>query len=163
MTLPEAEALADEILAAISPYCIEARVAGSVRRKKPADIKDVEIVAIPITNDWQAMQKLRDIVNQRWGAPRIGAFPSRYTQVRGRANIDLFWQTRATFGLNMFIRTGSAAWVQRALAYWKKITNGGYSEGALLHLADGTIVPTLTEEAVFEALKCKFVPPERRA
>jgi DNA polymerase/3'-5' exonuclease PolX len=45
LTYPEARRIADSLLEAISPHCVRAEVAGSIRRKKPV-VKDLEIVAI---------------------------------------------------------------------------------------------------------------------
>jgi DNA polymerase/3'-5' exonuclease PolX len=42
----DAKRLADCLVKAIAPYCERIEIAGSVRRKK-ADVKDIEIVAIP--------------------------------------------------------------------------------------------------------------------
>lgn len=166
MNLDYAKIKAAEILNTIRPLCLTAsdgyslcQVAGSVRREKPDDIKDIEIVAVPAPIH---MSYLKDIVNNLWGTPQIGAFPSKYTKIRAVLNIDFFWCTVETFGLNFFIRTGSREWGQKALEHWKKLTNGGYSQGAQLHRADGTIVPTPREEDVFTALQVRFVPPNRR-
>lgn len=167
MNLDEARLAAWEIIFAISPYCVPGRcqVAGGVRRGDYW-VDNIEIVATPILNDFEKLDALRKIVNNRWGVPTKGPFPSRQTTVRGRYSIDFYWQDKRTYGMNLFIRTGSERFVQDALRYWGDLTKvgdkSGYSEGALLHLADGTIVPTETEEAVFEALQCKFIPPERR-
>jgi DNA polymerase/3'-5' exonuclease PolX len=161
----DAKKKADEILEAIRPFCHRAEIAGSIRRKKSTDIKDIEICAIP--NSVHA-RELADIVNKRWGEPSQGKFPSKYTKVRSIYNIDFFWPSKETWGLIYFIRTGPAEFGQRMLAYWKTITEGGYSEEGQLRLADGTIVPTLEEEDVFRVLEqygkrpCPFLPPERR-
>lgn len=122
-------------------------------------IKDVEIVLVPY------MQKLRDVetlLNNAWGEPCMGKFPSRYVKIRSRYNLDIFICTPETFGLNFFIRTGPEGFVHRALSHWKKISNGGYSQQAQLRDRKGDIVPTPTEEAVFEALQWSFVRPELR-
>ena len=163
MNLTDARQAATEIITAISPYCAPGRcqIAGSVRRGI-GEPNDIEIVAIPILNDFEKLDALRTIVNNRWGVPKKGPFPSRYTMVRGTYNIDFFWADKRTYGMTMFVRTGSQQFCIDALSHWKKLTKGGYSESAILHLADGTIVPTETEEAVFEALQCKFIPPEKR-
>lgn len=49
MNYNEGLALATSLVEAFSPYCVSGhcRIAGSIRRKKPTDIKDAEIVAIP--------------------------------------------------------------------------------------------------------------------
>lgn len=165
MNLSDADKYAAELLAAIQPFCVPDRcmVVGSVRRRVPQP-NDVELIAIPITTDFDKLDGLRKIVNGgRFGSVEVGAFPSRYTRLRGpHCKLDLFWNSRESYGLNTFIRTGSASFATAGLVHWKKITNGGYSEGAILHLADGTPVKTWVEEEVFEALKCKWIPPEKR-
>lgn len=154
-----AKKMADEIVATLSPFCRQCEIAGSVRRKKPGEIKDIEIVLVP---DGQKLHELREVINSKWGKPIIGQFPSRYCRIRGLVNIDIFTCTIDTFGLNLWIRTGPADYVARGLAHWKKITGGGFSHEARLHLKDGTRVTTQTEQQVFNALKCPFLPPEKR-
>lgn len=162
-SLSTAEGHAKQIHDAIGAYCLEAKTAGSVRRRKPGDIKDVELVCVP---DPQHLQALKAVVNSKWGTPKSGHFPSKYTAVRSLLNIDFFWASRETFGLVYFIRTGPRGYVARALAHWKKITNGGYSDEAILWKPDGlggfVKHPTLTEEEVFAALKAPVCPPEHR-
>lgn len=166
MNLEDAQRSAAAIIQLIAPFCEpnQCVVAGSVRRLVP-NPGDIEIVASPIIREPDKFFALRDLVNGgKFGRVVKGEVPSRYTQVDdGTRKVDFFWQDRSRWGLNLFIRTGSERFVADALVYWKKLTNGGYSEGAILHLADGTPVPTPTEEAVFEALKCKWVPPEKRS
>ena len=165
MNYDDAKSRADEIIGMIRPFCHRAEIAGSIRRKKTVDIKDIEICAIPNT---VYARELAFVVNRKWGEPAAGKFPSKYTKVRAVANIDFFWPTKETWGLIYFIRTGPREFGQRMLAYWKTITEGGYSEDGILHLADGTIVPTPEEEDVFKVLAhygkrpCPCLPPERR-
>lgn len=167
MNLIDADKSADLIIAELEPLCLlhqptgqrYCKKAGSIRRKKPDMIKDIEIVAIP---DTSKAFEIRALVNSRWGVPSMGAFPSKYTKIRGAYDIDFFWPNLQTWGLIYFIRTGSAEFAARALARWKKITNGGYAKEGQLHLPDGTIHPTPTEMSVFKALKMEFVPPEKR-
>lgn len=171
MNLAEADSKANELLAAIKPFCVPDRaiIAGSVRRRvrQPTDI---ELVALPYTNDFEKLDGLRKLINGgRFGRVDVGAFPSRYTRLKdSRCQYDIFFQSRESYGLNLWIRTGPVDYVARGLAFWKRITNGGYSEGAILHLADGTQVPTWTEQAVYDAFTkysgklVKFLDPERR-
>lgn len=166
MNLPDAQKSAKSIIETLAPLCLTddkgvplCRVAGSVRRLKPDFIKDIEIVAVP---DIRRVHEFRDIVNSKWGIPSAGKYPSKYTKVRGAYDLDMFWCTRATFGLNFFIRTGPAEYVARALAAWKKKTNGGCSLESQLRWPDGRIEETPDEEFVFWALGWKFVPPEKR-
>lgn len=160
MILEAADNIAKTLVEALSPYCVHCKVAGSVRRRKP-EVKDIEIVSL-VKTDLDAMRAVREIVNHRWGSPSIGHYPSRYTRIRGAYNLDLFWPHARNFGWIYFVRTGPDEFVHRALGYWKKLTNGGYGEDGMLHLADGTPVETPDEETVFKLLGCKFIAPERR-
>lgn len=150
---------ANEILGALAPYCIRIGIAGSIRRKKAEGIKDVELVAIPRPAN---ARELHEIVNSRWGRPSAGAFPSRYTKIRSARSIDLFWTDAERWGLIYFIRTGPADFSHGALAHWKRITNGGYSEEGILHRASGEVVATLEEADVFRVMNVPFIPPEKR-
>jgi len=165
MTLSVAKNKADEIVGLLTPFCIPGHcmVVGSVRRCVP-EPRDIEVVACPdLANQNHFDYTVNLLKSGRIGVVQKGMFPARYTQLMGTiCNVDIFWCDKRTYGLNLFIRTGSAQFAKDALVHWKKITNGGYSEGAILHLADGTPVPTPTEQVVFEALKCKWVPPEKR-
>lgn len=158
MNYAEAIKVAEEVRSVLAPLCLRCEIAGSVRRKKQADIKDVEIVAIP---DSRRLFDLAAIVNAKWGTPSIGKFPSRYTRVRSAYTLDLFWADRETWGLNFFIRTGPADYSMRGLARWKQLT-GGKSEGAKLYDVNGVCHPTLEEADVFTLLKWEFVEPEKR-
>lgn len=159
MNYDVAKNTADEIVRLLKPHCIECEVAGSVRRKKQALIKDIEVCLIPQP---AAMFHLARLINEQWGRPSKGRWPAKATTIRGAFNLDLFTATLETWGMLFFIRTGSAEFVQRALGDWKKLTKGGYSEDCQLHLADGITVPTPTEESVFKAMGKKFVAPEYR-
>ena len=158
MNLDQAQSLAVEILAQLKPLCRRAEVDGSLRRCVP-EPNDIEIVAVPHPDGLVA---LRELVNHRWGAPEVGAFPAKYTRIRSAHNIDFFWATPQTWGLNYFIRCGSAQYVAGALAHWKRITGGGYSEACQLHRADGTLHPTPEEADVFAALGIPFARPDDR-
>jgi len=159
MTLGEAQLLGASVLAQVRPFCVVAEIAGSTRREKPDGLKDVEIVAVPRSLH---LFELAHVVNREWGRPSEGKFPSKYTRLRGAVNLDLFWCTPETFGLVFFIRTGSDEFAQSALARWKQLTGGGYSECARLHSAAGVVQDTPDEAAVFRLLQLDFIPPKLR-
>lgn len=159
MTIASALNIAEEVKVALAQYCHQIEVAGSVRRRKLVDIKDIEIVAVPRAASLMDLQRL---VNSCWGEPSIGRFPSKYTRIRGAYNLDLFWCTAETFPLNLFIRTGPADYSHRGLVRWKQVSGGGWSKDARLHRADGTLVDLKTEEDVFQALRWPWSPPEER-
>lgn len=165
MILKDASQLAEEAKLAILPFCKVGPsgplcvIAGSVRRQKMDMIKDVEIIAVP---NPQFLHETKELVNKRWGEPQIGFFPSKYTRIRGRYNLDFFFVTTETFGLSFFIRTGPDSFCRRAFSEWKKRTSGGFAQDGILFDGDGHKVPTPDESAVFAALGWNFVKPENR-
>lgn len=159
MNYEEAKQKADDVLVALKPYCERIEIAGSIRRRKQMDIKDIEICLIP---DNTALPILRHLINHTWGTPSIGKWPSKYTKIRGLKDIDIFTATKTNWGMLFFIRTGPADYVASALAHWKKISNGGYSESCLLHDADSHVVQTPEEIDVFSMLRWQWLDPEKR-
>lgn len=144
----------------LNPLAKRLEIAGSIRRKRP-DIKDVEIVAL--VKDGQLVDTLRMCAIQ------ILKTGPKYTQVIvrdpevGPVLVDLF-QTEdpEQWGMLLFIRTGCADFVERALTHWKRISDMGYCFENTLRTVTGQIVPTPEEADVFKALKCRFVAPEER-
>ena len=159
MNLSDVTTIAKIIKAKLAPYCERCEAAGSVRRLKPDNIKDIEIVIIPKSS---SLHELCSIINNEWGPPSMGKWPSKYTKIRGIYQIDIFTFNRETWGLGCFIRTGPAGFCQRALAHWKKITSGGYSEDCQLRNAAGDIIGTPDELSVFKALGLDWIPPSKR-
>lgn len=160
MKLENALAQANEIAATVRPFCTRLEIAGSIRRSKPDDIKDIEIVAVPNN---RLLFELTRTVNTEWGPPVIGAFPSKYTKIRGRLCIDFFWcLDPKTWGMLYWIRTGPAEYVANGLKHWKMISGGGKSEGCLLYDGKGTHIPTPEEEDVFNALQITWTEPCKR-
>jgi DNA polymerase/3'-5' exonuclease PolX len=155
MKLQEAKAQAEKIVKRIRRYCDRVEIDGSIRREKP-EPRDIEIVAIPANRH---LATLRKIVNNEWGVPVCGEFPSKHTRIRGILDIDFFWCDKETWGLNYFIRCGSREYVAGALAHWKKLSGGGYSKNCRLHLPNGVQIFTPEESDVFDVLQREFVRP----
>jgi len=152
-------ALANCLREDLKPLADKIEIGGSIRRRKPM-VGDIEIIAL-VNSDGVGNELLRrSIVTLKNG--------QKYKQViikppAGPVVVDLF-QTRnpAEWGMLFFIRTGSADFVRRALGHWKKISDGGECRENILYRGDGSMVQTFDETAVFAALKCPFVTPERR-
>lgn len=172
MNLEAARAKATALRNAIAPFCVpdHCLIVGSVRREKP-DPGDVEICALANLRDYEAIDGIIKLLgSQRFGVVKTGMFPARMTTLDdGICKLEIAWQSKQSWGLNTWIRTGPADYVARGLGFWKKVTEGGYSGGAILHLANGEQVPTLTEQSVFAAFdayariyaekhKTKYVP-----
>lgn len=160
--LGQAEVIAAKVIALLAPHCERIEVAGSVRRKR-LTIGDIEIVCIPKPYDATPLfaSGLATVVNQ-W--PKVkGELPCRYTQrlLPDGIPLDLFMVDRNGFGLQLAIRTGSAAWSHQVLAKaW--VRAGFHSEGGLLRYASGAVVPTPTERALFDRIGLPWTPPEDR-
>ena len=158
MLLSLAKQSAQEIREELERFCLRVEIAGSIRREK-FEVGDIEIVAIP---DARHLFELKKLVNTKWGTPSKGAFPSKFTMIRGRLSIDIFWPNLRTWGLTYFIRTGSADFVRGALIHWKKLY-GKEAHSEDCQLFNGKeFVPTPEESDVFHALKTPYIEPQDR-
>ena len=160
--LAQAEMIAAKMAAKLRPHCIQIEIAGSVRRKRPT-IGDIEIVCVPKPYDASPLfaSGLATVVNQ-WPKVR-GELPCKYTQRRLPEGIalDLFMVEPAGFGLQLAIRTGSAAWSHEVLAKaW--VRAGFHSEGGLLRRRDVSVVPVKSERQLFDLISLPWTPPEQR-
>jgi DNA polymerase/3'-5' exonuclease PolX len=184
MLLPEAKAIAEALLAEIQPFCERVEVAGSIRRCKP-EVKDVEIVAVPLWTeepdpaDLFGEQKVR--VNRlfaewsqscgiRWiktGTPDIVDWhvkpDGKYWRglLPSGLKLDLFLTEPGNFGLQYVIRTGSADF-SRELVTWARDRAGTPAREGWLRDAAGEPIPTPTELSVFHALGLAWVWPSER-
>jgi len=132
MNYETASASAEKILKVLAVGCVEdyCFVAGSIRRRKLDDIKDVEIVCLPktyrpetglfqelgpetVTPEWI---RALDLINTGSGETR-GKPDGRYCKRwwYGVA-VDIFMPQTHDFYRQLCIRTGSAEWVQRHVA-----------------------------------------------
>jgi len=159
-SLPIMQTAAERLAADLAPLSIRLEIAGSIRRRRP-DVKDIELVAM--VKDGALACALRE------RALQVIKTGPKYTQViigdedAGPVLVDLF-QTEdpAQWGMLLFIRTGCADFVTRALAYWKKVSPLGYCFENTLRTVSGQIIQTPEEADVFRALQCPFIAPERR-
>lgn len=160
--LAQAEIIAARVLAKLRPHCAQIEIAGSVRRKQPT-IGDIEIVCIPKPYQAEPLfaSGLATVVNH-W--PKvIGGLPCKYTkrELPEGINLDLFMVERNNFGLQLAIRTGSAAWSHQVLAKgW--VRAGFKSKDGLLRRHNGTVVPVRTERDLFDLIELPWTPPEQR-
>ena len=168
MKLAKAKKIAVKYVMMLTPYSERISVAGSVRRER-AEVKDIEIVAVP-----KVIQKEVDLFHQE---PRRhpgflqiinslekikGEATGRYTQRRlpEGINLDLFMVTKENWGLQIAIRTGSAAFSHKVLATgWTRL--GYRSHGGILW-KDGTPVYIHEEKELFDLLGLDFIKPSKR-
>lgn len=176
--LNHAQAVADQILLELEPYCDRLVVAGSVRRRKPV-VGDIEILCIskhqerdlfgdPVNDD----DVTKYLASQLPTARPDGHWEYRF-DIRGRSTfgpknkyllrdtipVDVFTTSAAAWGISLMIRTGSAEWNERVMARFKHFGLRGHIDGITYGLKP---VPCSTEEDVFRALGWDWVPPELR-
>lgn len=156
----EALLIAEKVKAMLAPHCERVEIAGSIRRKK-AEVKDIEIVAIPKPYGVGLFESgIATVVNQ-W--PKVkGNLPCKYTQrtLPEGIKLDLFFATKENWGMIFAIRTGSAEYSHKTLA--RKWTNLGYrSEGGHLYIDDKKL-DFLEEKDLFDKLGIEYLEPEFR-
>jgi DNA polymerase/3'-5' exonuclease PolX len=160
--LAEARAIANDVITQLDPHCSRIQVAGSIRRGKPT-IGDIEVVCLPCPYVESPLfcTGIAAVINQ-WEKIK-GELPCRYTQRRlpSGMKLDLFMPDPMSYGLQLAIRTGSAAWCKKVLApAW--VRAGFHSEGGVLRRADGSMVPTPDEHTLFRLIGLEWVAPEDR-
>lgn len=163
MNLAEAEKIGNEFVELLSPYCKVCEIAGSVRRRKSTDIKDIEICCIPDgvkLDQYFILDRIKKYENQEFTYVKNG---NKYKQLiwKGR-KIDLFiCRDESYFGMLFLIRTGSAKFSEFILSQWKKLT-GGYCKENILYDKAGNAYPCATEEEVFKKINLYFIEPTNR-
>ncbi len=153
--------IACETLEQLRPYCNRIEIAGSIRRKKKTNIKDVEIVCIPKPYDVGLFSTgIATVVNQ-WKKVR-GELPCRYTQriLPCGAKLDLFITEQERWGMTFALRTGSADYSYKVLGSgW--VARGYKSVDGWLTYKGKKIV--IREEIdLFNKLGMDYVNPENR-
>lgn len=186
MNLTDARTMAQNFRAYILPFCACADIAGGVRRGKQ-DPHDIEIVCVPLSQHpkpefgqkgpvhanmldpalYQAEQdhklrrdhgadkyRLYQLYPDKWGVNDIVSV----------AKLDLFIVTPATWAVQFVIRTGPADFSHWLVTPQSK---GGalpkdwqVLDGRLWN--NGVLVPTPTEESVFEVLGLPWMEPSKR-
>ncbi len=152
--------IANKVLEQLKPHCERIRIAGSIRRGKPY-VKDIEIVAIPKPYEVGLFESgIATIVNQ-WTKVK-GELPCKYTQreLPEGIKLDLFFATPENWGYILAIRTGSAAYNQKVLAYhWVRKGYKGI-DGMLTYKGKTISVPT--EVDLFKLIGIDYVEPNKR-
>jgi DNA polymerase/3'-5' exonuclease PolX len=171
MNLREASHIASDALHLIKPYCRHKAVAGSVRRKKPAGIKNIEILAIPLPahdlfgeEDWKN-HLVRQFLDTRSDL-RVSMNSDKEAEFRLRgAKVELYLVTPpAQWGMQLALRTGPDTYSRWLVT---KRRHGGAMpshlrnrRGALWNGAE--LIETLDEIDYFNALGIPHRRPHER-
>lgn len=173
MKLEEAEVIAARVVEALTPHAERIEIAGSIRRKRP-DVNDIDIVMLPkqefgignaITSKCQFLARETKL---DLNGPKIKRFwvggPGAWGDFAEPISIDLYLALEAkTFPTLFLVRTGSMEHNVKltTIAMWqdKKLEASGRG---LSERASGKLIAWESEEAIFEALKLAYLPPEQR-
>lgn len=169
MTYKEATRTARAAIRHLSPHCERCEIAGSIRRQKRDNIKDVELVVIPkmVKADMFGleMQPVPGFIQVVNGWQKIkGDATGKYTQriLPNGVTLDLFIATPQNWGMIYLIRTGPADYVgKRILGRFKRM---GYKSvgGHPTHQQTGEVLKFAEEADVFAFLGMDFVQPKDR-
>lgn len=168
MKITEARFLATKYLDLLQPYCERIDIAGSIRRNKLDDIKDVELVAIPKPYETGLFATGIAKIVDEWEAVKGQLGPAcKYTQriLPEGVKLDLFFATPKNWGLILLIRTGD--WQFSKYILGAKVKDAGYySKDGILYWKDkaGTEHPTPVREEIdlFNLLGAQYIEPENR-
>ncbi len=160
MNYQSALKIANQVLDQLRPHCDRCEIAGSLRRGN-AEVKDIEIVAIPKPYETGLFSSgIAPVVNQ-WTKIK-GELPCKYTQrmLPEGIKLDLFFAEPGNWGLIYAIRTGSAEYSHKVLASgWVK--HGYHSHEGYLHKGKNKIL-TPAEEDLFKISGVPCVHPNLR-
>jgi len=174
MRLEIAQELAHGIRNQLAAHCERIEIAGSIRRRKADDIKDVEIVCIPKPYGVGLFRSGIASVIDQWTKVR-GDLPCKYTQrryeyfrrneegetLRGKVNVDIFFATPENWGLILAIRTGSAEYSHHVLAHgWVK--KGYHSKDGVLINDRGNKVSVAEEADLYRLIGLQWISPDKR-
>jgi len=186
MNLSEARAYAEMIRAALAPVCAKIEIAGSVRRKKPDEIKDVELLMIPapqrpvfgkfgapilwLMDDLMEQGILRKRLDKN-GRAAWGSLYQRAWWKIGDATVplDLFSCEPGNWGALFAIRTGPEDFSHRLVT--PRRFGGGMPDGMkqedgwlwrMTKSTDWERVGVQEESDYFSALGLPCLPPPER-
>lgn len=177
--LKTARAIAEKIIADISPFCVRCDIAGSVRREK-AEVKDIEIVCIPRFEDvpgevdlFGAKTERRNILQRhlqakdtvRWikpGTSVIEDWPLKPEAKYWRGlmpngiKLDVFLANEHNYGMIYLMRTGSAEF---NVGLFTKCKQSGVRAAGGYLWEGGKPLSTPEERDVFTWAGIKWVEP----
>jgi DNA polymerase/3'-5' exonuclease PolX len=158
MNYAEALHIAEKLKADLAPYCERIEIAGSVRRKKPENIKDIEIVCIPKSEPNLFGESLPIVLYDgllslvfNWDAEIVKNGPKYKQFALPMTKLDLFITTPECWGVIFAIRTGPAdysKWLVTSQSYGGALPFGYcVKDGRVSY--DGVLLQATPEEDDF--------------
>ncbi len=153
MELKQAQEVAAEVVAELTPCTVKREIVGSIRRQRP-QVKDIDLVVLP-TSMAALDGKLREM-GCDFGGPKI-----RRMVYKG-ARVDIYIATEQTWATLLLIRTGSTRHNVHLCARARLLGMHLKANGEGLLDAQGKRVAGETEESIFKALGLKYRDPQER-
>jgi len=168
---------ADEVVYALAPYCSRIEIAGSIRREKQDDIKDIEVVCIskrlaptfggkPVLPLHHRLDVLRldGIVRPRLDKLGREAWGLKFRRALWNDTpLDIFIVTPETWGVLFAIRTGNADFSHLLVS--PRSIGGAMPDGYFVkegRLYGDGLIETPEEESFFSALGLDWIEPRNR-
>lgn len=165
MPLGKAEAVADQIVAALRPFCDRIEVAGSIRRQRP-DVGDIDLVILPKIGKLEA-------IKARCSRPGITVLSNgqqNYLFVWHGIQIDIFFSRPeerdlldvrpGNFASLLMCRTGSK---QHNIWFCKEALDRGCFWDPYQGVYRGKeLLPCETELDLYHAIGRDYIEPEAR-
>lgn len=188
MKLSDARTIADELVARMTPFCERVEIAGSIRREK-SEVKDIEIVAIPL---WSKQRDPTDLFGQERPLNELHLWATSHSQsgiewikpgtkeilpwqirpdgkywrglLTNDLKVDLFLCVGGNWGVIFCIRTGSAEFSQALVTHAKMRTGWRIDKGHLIEQTDHAefITPCYEEVELFDRLGLEYIDPRDR-
>src|SRR5438270_4515679 len=156
---PEAWILADSFLATLRslPGVLRAEIAGSVRRVRET-VRDLDLLVVSdepeaMGGEFAHLPQVNEVISQASSTATI--------RVRSGMQVDLRAVKLESFGAAWQVFTGSPAHNAQLQARAEGLGKLTITATGVFN-ADGTRIAGATEEEVFEAVGCAWIPPELR-
>lgn len=163
MKYTDALKYAEEFKQPFDPLAHRIEIAGSTRRKKPDNIKDIELVMIPRPDKLYELKNLFNSLNVT-----KGHYPDQCGIIQiatSHCKVDMFITKPECWGCIYLIRTGPAEYCKRLMKH-AVMLNMRFHEGRLWKLDHSrrlhSPIYTPQEQDVFRELGMDFIEPENR-
>jgi len=172
MNYAEALHIAEKLKADLAPYCERIEIAGSVRRKKPENIKDIEIVCIPKSEPNLFGESLPIVLYDgllslvfNWDAEIVKNGPKYKQFALPMTKLDLFITTPECWGVIFAIRTGPAdysKWLVTPRKWGGALPDRYMVRDGRVWDSDPEALDTPEEDDFFAALELEMPEPWER-
>lgn len=154
MELAQAQAIAQDVVNRLAPFCERIEVAGSIRRRRPFP-RDIDIVLLPEHQGNLAVELLAL-------GDHVKAGKSLMQRTYKGAQVDLYFATPETWHTLLLIRTGSKEHNIRLVTLAKKRGWHLYANGRGLFNEKDERIAGDSEESFFKALGLPYKEPWER-